>query len=70
MTGCGRAMTGSPLVTENPAVGIAALNEIGASGHPLATRAMTSHGEERRAPILSRTCPQRQPPSQGMSSRS
>ena len=58
-------MTGSPFVTENPSLGIAALKEKALADirwQPVQWQAMLSSGG---ASILSRTCPQRHPPSQG-----
>ena len=58
-------MTGSPFVTANPSLGIAALKEKALADirwQPVQWQAMVSSGA---AEILSRTCPQRHPPSQG-----
>jgi len=58
-------MTGSPFVTENPPLGIAALKEKALAlirWQPVQWQAMVMIGG---ALILSRTCPQRHPPSQG-----
>jgi len=58
-------MTGSPLVMENPALGMAALNEKALAvirWQPVQWQAMVRSGG---ALILTRNCPQRHPPSQG-----
>jgi hypothetical protein len=58
-------MTGAPFVTENPSLGIATLREKALAlirWHPVQWQAIASNGG---ALILSRTCPQRHPPSQG-----
>ncbi len=58
-------MTGSPSVTRNPSLGTAALNENALAAirwQPVQWQAMVRSGG---ALILSRTCPQRHPPSRG-----
>ena len=58
-------MTGSPCVTENPSLGTATLSEKALElirWQPVQWQAMVRSGG---ALILSRTCPQRQPPSAG-----
>ena len=60
-------MTGSPLITANPSVGIAALKEKALPvmrWQPVQWQAMVRSGG---VLILSRTCPQRHPPCQGSS---
>jgi len=58
-------MTGSPFVTKNPSVGMATLKEKALAvirWQPVQWQAIVRRGG---ALILSRTCPQRHPPSQG-----
>ena len=60
-------MTGSPFMTENPSLGIAALKEKALElirWQPVQWQAMVRSGG---ALILSRTWPQRHPPSHGKS---
>ena len=62
-------MTGSPCVTANPSVGIAALRENALAlirWQPVQWQAIVTSGG---ALILRRTCPQRHPPPQGKSGR-
>ena len=62
-------MTGSPCVTANPSLGIAALRENALAlirWQPVQWQAIVTSGG---ALILRRTCPQRHPPSQGKSGR-